>query len=117
MDLMRIPFVLEELRALSAETEWVEFKVNNTNPEEIGEYLSALSNTAAHTKVVLFAPRPLEKMEKSERVRACYQHACLKWLAGDWMSNESLRGRLDIPKTNYPPWLPRSSASPSKPGC
>lgn len=38
---------LTELCALSAETEWVEFKHNNSNPEEIGEYLSALSNAAA----------------------------------------------------------------------
>ena len=30
-----------------SETEWVEFKVNNTNPQQIGEYLSALSNSAA----------------------------------------------------------------------
>jgi ATP-dependent DNA helicase RecG len=29
------------------ETEWVEFKHNNAKPEEIGEYLSALSNSAA----------------------------------------------------------------------
>jgi len=34
--------VLQELRKLPAETEWVEFKHNNDNPEEIGEYLSAI---------------------------------------------------------------------------
>lgn len=38
---------LEELRRLPAETEWVEFKHNNSNPEEIGEYISAISNGAA----------------------------------------------------------------------
>lgn len=36
-----------DLAALDNETEWVEFKVNNDNPDEIGEYLSALSNSAA----------------------------------------------------------------------
>ena len=36
-----------ELRKLPEETGWVEFKENNSNPEEIGEYLSALSNCAA----------------------------------------------------------------------
>ena len=36
-----------ELRKLPNETGWLEFKENNTNPEDIGEYLSALSNTAA----------------------------------------------------------------------
>ena len=39
--------LLKELIALPAETEWVEFKCNNSNPEGIGEYISALSNSAA----------------------------------------------------------------------
>lgn len=37
---------VEDLVKLPAETEWVEFKVNNVNPQEIGEYISALSNSA-----------------------------------------------------------------------
>ena len=37
---------LEELTGLAAETEHVEFKVNNSRPQEIGEYMSALSNSA-----------------------------------------------------------------------
>jgi predicted HTH transcriptional regulator len=36
-----------ELRALSRETGWLEFKHNNAEPQEIGEYISALANTAA----------------------------------------------------------------------
>ncbi len=39
--------LLTELTALPEETEWVEFKHNNDNPQEIGEYLSALANSAA----------------------------------------------------------------------
>ena len=38
---------LTTLLALPAETEWVEFKYNNDNPQEIGEYVSALANGAA----------------------------------------------------------------------
>lgn len=38
--------LIEELRALPQESEWVEFKVNNSKPDEIGEYISALSNSA-----------------------------------------------------------------------
>jgi len=38
---------LDELRALPHETEWVEFKQNNANPQEIGGYLSAISNSAS----------------------------------------------------------------------
>ncbi len=43
----RLSKLLVELTALSDETEWVEFKHNNDNPEQIGEYLSALANAAA----------------------------------------------------------------------
>lgn len=39
--------LVQELCALPSETEWVEFKVNNSNPETIGQNISALSNGAA----------------------------------------------------------------------
>ncbi len=39
--------LLHELIALPNETECVEFKQNNTDAEQIGEYISALSNSAA----------------------------------------------------------------------
>ncbi|MEP7245056.1 MAG: ATP-binding protein [Gammaproteobacteria bacterium] len=39
--------LVTELRKLPAETGWLEFKENVCRPEDIGEYLSALSNTAA----------------------------------------------------------------------
>jgi predicted HTH transcriptional regulator len=35
------------LREEPVETAWLEFKVNNGNPDEIGEYISALANSAA----------------------------------------------------------------------
>jgi hypothetical protein len=39
--------LVNELRKLPSETEWVEFKVNNDDPAMVGEYLSAISNSAA----------------------------------------------------------------------
>jgi ATP-dependent DNA helicase RecG len=45
--------ILAELRKLPKETEWAEFKHNNAEPEEIGEYLSALANAAALTGTAL----------------------------------------------------------------
>ena len=39
--------VVHELAALPKETGWLEFKNNNGDPQEIGEYLSALANSAA----------------------------------------------------------------------
>jgi ATP-dependent DNA helicase RecG len=38
---------LKALLSLPSETEWVEFKHNNTAPQMIGEYISAMSNAAA----------------------------------------------------------------------
>ena len=39
--------LVQELCKLSRETEWIEFKENVQDPEEIGEYVSALANSAA----------------------------------------------------------------------
>ncbi len=39
--------LIERLRNLPQETEWLEFKLNNDTPDMIGEYISALSNSAA----------------------------------------------------------------------
>ena len=39
--------LVNELRKLPSEIEWVEFKCNNKDPQMIGEYISALSNSAA----------------------------------------------------------------------
>lgn len=38
---------VRKLVGLPKETEWVEFKENNANPDEIGEYVSAVANSAA----------------------------------------------------------------------
>jgi predicted HTH transcriptional regulator len=39
--------LLRELIKLPQETEWLEFKTNKAQPKDIGEYISALSNSAA----------------------------------------------------------------------
>jgi ATP-dependent DNA helicase RecG len=46
MDQNELTKLLDELRALPKENEWVEFKENRYTPEEIGQYISALSNSA-----------------------------------------------------------------------
>lgn len=43
----RYSHILKDLLEYSNETEWIEFKENFVNHEEIGEYISALSNAAA----------------------------------------------------------------------
>lgn len=49
-----------------------------------------------NTKVMLFAPRSLPRMDKDDRIRACYQHACLKWVSGESMTNATVRKRFGI---------------------
>ena len=39
--------LIKELISLPAETHWVIFKTNNSDPQDIGAYISALSNAAA----------------------------------------------------------------------
>ena len=39
--------LVDRLRALPTETEWLEFKRNNAEPQEVGAYLSALANEAS----------------------------------------------------------------------
>jgi predicted HTH transcriptional regulator len=56
-----------------------------------------------HTRVVLFAHRGLGRMDRDERIRACYQHACLNWVTGGKATtNETLRKRFSIEDRNYP---------------
>jgi ATP-dependent DNA helicase RecG len=40
--------LIQDLQALPKECEWVEFKVNNSEPHTIGENISALSNSACY---------------------------------------------------------------------
>lgn len=40
---------LQELCGHAGETEWLEFKHNDADPQAIGEYISALSNSAAYS--------------------------------------------------------------------
>nr|WP_272876797.1 ATP-binding protein [Neoroseomonas terrae] len=51
-------------------------------------------------QVILYGPRTFAQMTPDERVRACYQHAVLKFLSGDRMRNASLCARLGIAKQN-----------------
>lgn len=54
------------------------------------------------TVAVLYGPRKFAQMRREERIRACYQHACLQYVSGKRMSNATLRKRLGIKDSNYP---------------
>jgi ATP-dependent DNA helicase RecG len=53
------------------------------------------------TKSTLFAYQKLNNMSKNDKVRACYQHACLRFVSNDQMTNSSLRERFSIDDKNY----------------
>lgn len=53
-----------------------------------------------YTRVVLFAHKALAEMDKSERERACYLHACLKYVQRESMTNTSIRERFGIDEKN-----------------
>ena len=54
------------------------------------------------TRVILFAPKKLRQMDKKDKMRAAYQHCCLKFITGEYMTNQSLRARFNIDDKNYP---------------
>ena len=46
------------------------------------------------SRAVLFAHRKFRNMDRTERIRACYLHACLKYVMQEEMTNTSLRKRF-----------------------
>lgn len=51
-------------------------------------------------RVVLFAPRQFAEMMLEDKIRACYQHAALKYVSGQRMKNSTLRERFGINQRN-----------------
>lgn len=56
--------------------------------------------TVEHTCAVLFAHRAFREMDKTDRIRACYLHACLRYVQRDYMTNTTLRERFGIDEKN-----------------
>jgi len=54
------------------------------------------------TRVIIYAYQSLSQMDKDDKIRACYQHCCLKYVNNQEMSNQSLRTRFNISEKNYP---------------
>jgi predicted HTH transcriptional regulator len=48
------------------------------------------------TRIMFYAHKTLRQMDKQSKVRACYQHACLRYVSGELMTNQSLRERFGI---------------------
>lgn len=50
------------------------------------------------TIIVLFGHKDVEDMDRGDRVRACYQHCCLRYVMNEQMTNQSLRERFKLPE-------------------
>ena len=50
------------------------------------------------TVVTIYGPKEFERMDREDRVRACYQHCALKWVMSQRMTNQSLRERFRLPE-------------------
>ncbi|MBP9727962.1 MAG: putative DNA binding domain-containing protein [Candidatus Moranbacteria bacterium] len=59
--------------------------------------------TENHFRATLFAHKTFSEMTKDDRVRACYLHCCLKYVAGkERINNATVRERFQISEQNYP---------------
>ena len=54
------------------------------------------------TRCVMFAHKHLSEMGPDERVRACYWHACLRYVTNQLINNRSVRERFDIAENRTP---------------
>ena len=54
----------------------------------------------SRTIVTMYAYKTLNNLDKKEKIRACYQHACLKYVSNEKMTNQSLRNRFKIEDQN-----------------
>jgi ATP-dependent DNA helicase RecG len=50
------------------------------------------------TTALLFAHLDVEDMDRNDRIRACYQHCCLRYVMNEQMTNQSLRERFKLPE-------------------
>ena len=53
-----------------------------------------------HTKVILYAHKDLNEMNKADKIRACYQHCGLCYVSNQRMTNQTLRQRFEIEEKN-----------------
>lgn len=52
-----------------------------------------------HTTALLFAHLEFDDMNRSDRIRAAYQHCCLQYVMSEQMTNQSLRQRFKLPES------------------
>lgn len=56
------------------------------------------------TNAILYAYKDFKSMDKDDKIRACYQHSCLKYISREYMTNASLRDRFKLGKNSSSAW-------------
>jgi ATP-dependent DNA helicase RecG len=56
------------------------------------------ASTFSRSLVVIHGHREFDEMDREDRVRACYQHAALKYVMSERMTNQTLRDRFRLPE-------------------
>ena len=74
-------------------TRW-SFRLNYQLPAPIFEV------AGDNTRAVLLSHRSLTKMDRDDRIRACYLHACLKYVNREYLTNSLVRERFGIDPRN-----------------
>jgi ATP-dependent DNA helicase RecG len=93
-DIMRRPGICEEKGSgVDKVIQAAEFSQLPAPDFRIGEH---------RTTAVLFAHRGFDDMDRSDRIRACYQHCCLRYVMNERMTNQSLRERFHLPERKSP---------------
>ncbi|GHT61622.1 transcriptional regulator [Bacteroidia bacterium] len=54
------------------------------------------------TTVTIYAYQKLSEMSRKDKISACYQHCCLRYMQNEKMTNQSLRERFEVEEKNYP---------------
>jgi predicted HTH transcriptional regulator len=57
--------------------------------------------TDIRTSVTIYALKSWQNTTKEERIQACYQHACLRYMSNQMLTNRSLRERFNIDEKSY----------------
>ena len=50
------------------------------------------------TSALLFAHMNIEQMDRNDRIRACYQHCCLRYVMNERMTNRNYSGSQALPQ-------------------
>lgn len=52
------------------------------------------------TRVTLFRNIPFSNISPEDKLRACYMHACIKYIQGEQLTNKSMRERFDLKESS-----------------